>query len=755
MSMTLKKGQKAFKPKFPPRRAAGSQPSSARPSVERQSQTPVPPSRPAEPIFIPDNDDSDLPTEAPAAQSTPQSSILESPASSAQQQTLRSATTSTTSAENTLKRKAGIESDPDVTQKRARSDASQPSKDVELIRRETGSGDARSILIEGVSTTNVGSNQPQQALLSSAIRNQTIHDTLSSQPPAPQASQASQVETRAPPAVKATSHSMTADPTPAIQARAHADPTSIQGVNNPSVNETTHVRFAGRSTTATDMQATIHVEEETISRQTTPEVRQDNPSSIYPDPELSGISLARAGGGGSSSGILMSTAMNADGTTLGQAVNSAALNPDGTPASDLVPAIGLNPDGTSRVEQGQPLKAKEKVPKKRRRVLLPEGDDVRPTIEMRLTRVRQTEGGSKRGRKKKEGNKTKKKRGETPEGAEDEIIDRAAMKMADLCKDLKIGEKSSRHEQMKLQELAAKAKTKEKRLAKKRAAERAARGEDPEGADGPEREGENPQRETAAATPEPESARGGGIRYMLVDGVLVVDPRSLEVRRDDSARKGGKKDWAEKIKETKVRQENEFSTLVTSGSYMKREPAQMWSDADTDLFYKGLTMFGPNFEMIAKMFPSRNRRQIKLKHAVEERDNPWKIDRIEKGEKIPIDWDLFQEHCSEKLVEVEEIEAELQAYADEEKRMEEIMRKERLAADEQKRATIRKGTDAARRALDNMSDDDGDGNDKSQSGRREASAAPKGKKKAGQSKRANKSLGQQDADNYTVVARIA
>jgi transcription factor TFIIIB component B'' len=375
---------------------------------------------------------------------------------------------------------------------------------------------------------------------------------------------------------------------------------------------------------------------------------------------------------------------------------------------------------------------------------------------MRLTRVRQAEAGSKRQRKKKDEGKNQKKRGETPEGAENEIIDRSEMTMAELCKDLKIGEKSSRHEQMKKQMNAAKLKAKEVRLAKKRAAARASGGEGAESAADVEGEEENSQTAAAHTSPEPEEARAGGIRYMVVDGNLVLDPRSVEVRREESAtRKGGKKDWVKEIKE--IRQENEFSTIVTSGSYMKREPAQLWNYAATELFWKALAMFGPNFEMMAKMFPSRNRRQIKLKYQTEERDNEWRIRKIEREPKIPIDWDLFQEHCSEELVDVEEIEAELQAYADEEARMEEVMRKERLAVDEQKRATIRKsGSTASRRALDNMLDEEGgDGNNQSQPSRpREASAAPKGKKKAAPSKRMKKNMGQQDPDNYTVVARM-
>lgn len=766
MSMTLKKGQKAFKPKFPTRKPGGpgSAPSSTRPSVERQSQTPVPHLRPTELISIPDHDDRhDLFQESALVQHTTQPSDLESPTSSTQEPKPGSQNISISNARtsnNASKRILTDEEDHGSTQKRPRLDTSELSGDAGTPWIRDGVEKSNSTVADtpmnqiGVEHARYGLSQglsgTQTSRFAQSLRTETFEtDEGSPLPQDPPVRSAPQTSTaRTPDQANNNSSSL------------HTIAGSLADNESNTMSSLHHVEDSE------NVRESAQVFESVTSHHPASETRQDDPSSLYPDPELSGVPLAQNANSGQTSAFMKSAVSNTDGATMGHLVPTAALNPDGTPVSNVVPAAGLNPDGTPREPvQGSLTKAKKRTVTKRRRIVQAEqeGDDVRPTIEMQINRPRRN-GGSKRIRKKKEGDRRRKKRGETPDGAEDEIIDRSEMTMAELCKDLKIGEKSSRHEQMKQQINEARMKAKEARLAKKLNAARPshsegasggeiaagiADAEDVEGAEGAEKDAQS------AIGPElldAEEDRAVGPQYILVGDTVTLNPRSLEARRNDSPPAQGKsKNWKDKI----VVKENEFSNIVTSGSYMKREPAQLWDATATAAFYIALSMFGTNFEMMSKMFPTRTRRQLKLKYAKESRDNPWKLDKIEKGPKMPIDFNYFKKHSNEKLVEAAEIKAELQRYADEERQNEEAMRKEREAIEIEKRATIRKGNSAARGLLAAVGDDDS-GNENSHSGRsgpREASAAPKRQSSKKGMKKNIHSGGYQDPNNYTVVGR--
>jgi hypothetical protein len=74
------------------------------------------------------------------------------------------------------------------------------------------------------------------------------------------------------------------------------------------------------------------------------------------------------------------------------------------------------------------------------------------------------------------------------------------------------------------------------------------------------------------------------------------------------------------------------SRYITQATFSKRakatgkRAAARWTDDDTELFYKGLRQFGPDFSMISRLFPYRTRRDIKNKHKREERENPEEMD---------------------------------------------------------------------------------------------------------------------------------
>ncbi|KAH8915482.1 hypothetical protein BT69DRAFT_1229968 [Atractiella rhizophila] len=93
----------------------------------------------------------------------------------------------------------------------------------------------------------------------------------------------------------------------------------------------------------------------------------------------------------------------------------------------------------------------------------------------------------------------------------------------------------------------------------------------------------------------------------LVNGELVIDEESLQVDRT--------KDVPETV------YENQGDRFVNSHTWSKRQRAARWTEGDTALFYDAVSMFGTDFEMIAKLFPDRSRAQIKKKWNKEEKVN--------------------------------------------------------------------------------------------------------------------------------------
>merc|ERR1712224_532367 len=53
-----------------------------------------------------------------------------------------------------------------------------------------------------------------------------------------------------------------------------------------------------------------------------------------------------------------------------------------------------------------------------------------------------------------------------------------------------------------------------------------------------------------------------------------------------------------------------------------------WSAGDTDLFYKAMCYFGTDFNLIAKLFPGRNKKQVRAKYLREWLMNPRTISKL-------------------------------------------------------------------------------------------------------------------------------
>ncbi|KAJ5092349.1 hypothetical protein NUU61_007219 [Penicillium alfredii] len=237
----------------------------------------------------------------------------------------------------------------------------------------------------------------------------------------------------------------------------------------------------------------------------------------------------------------------------------------------------------------------------------------------------------------------RKKREPTPDGAETVEILPNVVKMSELCKDLKTGRKSKRETELQKIDLAEQER-------KQKAHE--------EGSNAPPtpvKESKEPESSQQDRLPDVKTQSGPVMR--IVNGEIVLDTASLQVdRHADAARSAG--DLEDVV-------ESSFTRKVNQASYGKRSKTESWDEDMTDLFYRGLRMFGTDFMVISKMFPGRSRRQIKLKFNNEERRDPQKIKDTLLGPRETIDIATYSEMTNTVYDDPKVIQQEL----DEEKRV--------------------------------------------------------------------------------------
>lgn len=229
----------------------------------------------------------------------------------------------------------------------------------------------------------------------------------------------------------------------------------------------------------------------------------------------------------------------------------------------------------------------------------------------------------------------RRKRSVTPEDAEQQTVDHEQMVMSDLTRDLRIGAKFSKYDELR------------DRIRKKRARQRLIKlGKLQPGEELPEGEGEGEGGGSESGTPAPaDSSKPGPApkpvpvadegpsdvgmpRLVMRDGQLTLDEGTTQYDRHAAA------DAARGV--VYEQEEDEFTTAVTQATYMRRQPqGNFWTDEDTVKFYHGLRMFGTDFNTISKMFGgAKNRRQVKLKFNREERAHPAAVNRCIIGEKV-------------------------------------------------------------------------------------------------------------------------
>lgn len=98
-------------------------------------------------------------------------------------------------------------------------------------------------------------------------------------------------------------------------------------------------------------------------------------------------------------------------------------------------------------------------------------------------------------------------------------------------------------------------------------------------------------------------------QIIFKDGKLVIDNSALAVREDQ--------------KLTIVEAQKPYK--LTSMSFRTRNNTAKWTAEETKKFYKAIEIFGADFSLIAKLFPTRNRDQVKNKFNKEEKVNVAKM----------------------------------------------------------------------------------------------------------------------------------
>ncbi|CAG8289630.1 unnamed protein product [Penicillium nalgiovense] len=251
--------------------------------------------------------------------------------------------------------------------------------------------------------------------------------------------------------------------------------------------------------------------------------------------------------------------------------------------------------------------------------------------------------------------RTRKKREPTPEGAETVEILPNVVKMSELCKDLRTGKKSKRETELRKIDQAEE--------------ERKKQGGTPGPGTGTPVKQTEPEQEKNEQPVDWKPQSGPIMR--VVNGEIVLDSASLQVdRHADAARTAG--DLEDVV-------ESSFTRKVNQASYGKRTKTETWDEELTDLFYRGLRMFGTDFMVISKMFPGRSRRQIKLKFNNEERRDPQRIKETLMGPSETIDIATYSEMTNTVYDDPKLVQQELD---DEKKRIEDQHAKEKELQEE-------------------------------------------------------------------------
>ncbi|EXJ85405.1 hypothetical protein A1O1_05769 [Capronia coronata CBS 617.96] len=237
----------------------------------------------------------------------------------------------------------------------------------------------------------------------------------------------------------------------------------------------------------------------------------------------------------------------------------------------------------------------------------------------------------------------------TPEDAEERSIDPEEISMGDLVRDNKLGKKSETEKKMQQNWEDIKRRRQEEVERRREAAAQRKHGR---------------QILTSNQDAPVEESQVHVPQQIIVNGQIVVAAESREVAFGAGVEQAVIKDADVALEDDRIYKYVHQGTL---GKHAGRRRGTRWDDEQTELFYKGLRMFGTDFSMIANLFPSLDRKQIKLKFLIEERAHPVRVKRSVAA-KEPVDIDEYSMLTNQQFEDPAALQAELDA---EEKRLRE------------------------------------------------------------------------------------
>ncbi|KIX06550.1 uncharacterized protein Z518_04526 [Rhinocladiella mackenziei CBS 650.93] len=242
----------------------------------------------------------------------------------------------------------------------------------------------------------------------------------------------------------------------------------------------------------------------------------------------------------------------------------------------------------------------------------------------------------------------------TPENAEELEIDPEEVSMGDLVRDNKVGKKSETEKRMQENWADIKRRRKEEIERRREAGGQSRHGKQAKPIQPPAAE--------PVAAPVP--------RQIIVNGQIVVAAESREIDFGAGVEQAVIEDADGALEDDRIYKYVHQGTL---GKHAGRRRGKQWDLEQTELFYKGLRMFGTDFSMIANLFPEWDRKQVKLKFIAEERANPARVQECVAA-KESVDLEEYSKLANQEFEDPDKLQAELEA---EERRLREEDRRRR------------------------------------------------------------------------------
>lgn len=207
------------------------------------------------------------------------------------------------------------------------------------------------------------------------------------------------------------------------------------------------------------------------------------------------------------------------------------------------------------------------------------------------------------------------------EDPENHEIDIDFVSMKDLAKDTGLGKRSETGKQLdenwaEIQQRWKEGPEENRRKAREKTqAEKQARKQQRD-----KNDAQNP--EGALQQQQPES--GPVLQAMIINGTLVKDVYTTVFDRGNNIEDRAQQQEADAREYRKV--DNYVNQARVGKNAGLRSNGTRWTEEETELFYKGLRMFGTDFEMVASLFPSKRRKEIKDNYTRELKFNPSKVE---------------------------------------------------------------------------------------------------------------------------------